>query len=51
MILKCEGIGCPLKERCYSYYAKYTSGKLNSVPYKGGMCEHFITKEEYYERN
>lgn len=48
MILKCEGIGCPLKERCFCYYVKYASGTLQSVPYKGGMCEYFITKRKYY---
>tara|TARA_X000001382_G_C3127191_1_gene165095 strand:+ start:67 stop:222 length:156 start_codon:yes stop_codon:yes gene_type:complete len=51
MILKCKGTDCPLKERCYSYYAEYPDAELKDVPYKGGMCEKFITKEQYYGRN
>lgn len=49
-MLKCDGGLCPLKERCYRYYADYTFGKINGIPYKGGLCEYFTTKNDYESR-
>ena len=49
-LYRCIGEGCPLRERCFCYRQEYPDLVLNSSPYKGGLCEHFITKEQYETR-
>lgn len=46
-MMKCDGGECPVKERCYRYYAEDTLGKISGIPYKGGVCQYFITKQHY----
>jgi len=49
-LYRCIGEGCPLRERCFCYRQEHPDLVLNSSPYKGGLCEHFITQEQYETR-
>jgi hypothetical protein len=47
-IVKCEGEGCPIREKCYRYTAndsKYQYYFKNS-PFKYDFCGKFISAEE-----
>lgn len=43
-IAKCEGTGCPVKEKCYRFTAKdseFRQSYFIEPPYKDGKCDHY----------